>query len=64
MPKEEPTKEKQVEEAIDDVRDCMMRNIKAAALEASAKIEKAHARHALLKAKERLNSLEHELMSL
>jgi len=54
--------ENQIEEAIKDVQDAMLENIKASKLIVDITKKKEAARFKLLKAKERLTGLERSLM--
>lgn len=58
MPKPEKTKEEEIDEAIDDVKKCMLDDIKAGRLALNASIAKEKSHYALLKAKERLYAIE------
>lgn len=59
----EKTLEQAVEEAIKDVHEAMIENIKASRLEMDAQTRKKKAYYTLLKAKERLRSVEQEMMT-
>ena len=61
--KEELTLEEKVLEGIKDVQEALMENIKASKAEMDIKIRKKKAHYTLLKAKERLRSIESELMN-
>jgi hypothetical protein len=54
--------EKQIEEAIKDVQEAMLANLKAGKVEVDAKLAKEKAHYQLLKAKERLTGLERSFM--
>ena len=60
--KNELKPEEAIEEAINDVRKAIFENIEANRLLVDITKRKQNARYALLKAKERLSSLESELM--
>ena len=54
------SKEKEIEEAIDEVKICMIENIRAGKIYLNASIEKEKVHYKLLKAKERLYALERD----
>ena len=56
------TTQEQIDEAIADVRKAMVENVKAKKALVDAELKKRKAHYTLQKAKERLNSLEHDLM--
>jgi hypothetical protein len=60
----EKTIEEKVEQAVSEVRDAMIENIKASRMEIDIASRKAAARYTLQKAKERLSNLESELGAL
>lgn len=64
MPQDPLPTEQQIEEAVKDLHDAMLENIKASNAEKKAVLRKQHARQKLLGAKGRLSSLETDLMAL
>ena len=57
----EKTIEEQIVDAIEDVKQAMLDNLKAGKAEVEAKLNKEKTHYNLLKAKERLNGLERSL---
>lgn len=62
MPKKELTKTEAIDEAVKDVHDALLENLKASQLVVDAQKRKETARFVLLKAKERLQALALEFM--